>query len=70
MHNQTRDSNQNDLINLRIPGFSFHDFENDIQCSRGKFSLFDRRNLTFNHSVYKEMSLEVIGSKRFKDGGV
>ena len=39
-------------------------------CSRGEFSLIDRRNLTFNHCVDAETSLEEIRSERFKDGGV
>ena len=64
------DSDRNDPINRRIQGFSFHNFENDLRCSREKFSLIDRRSLTFNHSVDVKMSLEVIRSKRFKDGGV
>ena len=50
-HFLTRDSDQNDPINRRIEGFSFRDFENDHWCSRDKFSLIDRRNLTFNHFV-------------------
>ena len=69
-HNLTRDSDQNDPINHQIQGFSFCDFEDDHWRSRGKFSLFYQRNLTSNHSVNVEMSLEAIGSKRFKDGGV
>ena len=48
----------------------FYDFQNDRRCSRGELSLIDRWNLTFNHSVDAEMSLEVIRIKRFKDGGV
>ena len=32
--------------------------------------MIDRRNLTFNHSVDAESSLEEIRSDRFKDGGV
>ena len=68
--NLTRDSNRNDLINHRIHGFSFHDFEDNLRCSRGKFSLIDQQNLTFKHYVDAEMSLEVIGSKRLKDGVV
>ena len=35
-----------------------------------KFSLIDRRNLTFNHSVDAETSLEDIKSEIFKDGRV
>ena len=69
-HNLTLDSDRNDPINHRIQGFSFCDFEDDHRCSRDKFSLFDRRNLASNHFFEKEMSLEVIGSKRFKDDGV
>ena len=69
-HNLTRDSDQNDPINCLIQGFSFCDFEDDHRCSRDEFSLFIRRNLTFNHSVDTEMCLEVIKSKRFKDDGV
>ena len=68
--NLTRDSDRNDPINRRIQGFSSRDFEDDHRCSRGEFSLFDRRNLASNHSVNAEMSLEAIGSKRFKDSGV
>ena len=54
--NLTRDSDQNDPINHQIYGFSFRDFENDLQYSRGKFSLIDRWNLTFNQLVDTEMS--------------
>ena len=68
-HNLTQDSNRNDLINFRIQGFSFRDFEDDHRCSRGKFSLFDQQNLASNHSVDAEMSLQTNGSKRLKDGG-
>ena len=68
--NLIRDSDQNDPINLQIQGFSFRNFEKDCRCSRDEFSLIDQQNLTFNHSVDTEMSLEVIGSKRFKDGSV
>ena len=66
-HNLTQDSDRNDPINRRIQGFSFRDFENDHRCSRGEFSLFDRGNLTFNHSVDAEMCLEVFENKIFKD---
>ena len=45
--NLTRESDQNDPINHRIQGFSFRDIENDCGCSRGEFSVIDRRNLTF-----------------------
>ena len=54
-----QDSDRNDQINLQIQRFSFRDFENDLRYSIGEFSLIDRRNLTFNHSVDAEMSLEV-----------
>ena len=69
-HNLTRDSERNDPINRQIQGFSFRDFKDNCWCSRGKFSLFDRQNLTFHHSVVTEICLEVNESKRFKDGGV
>ena len=69
-HNLTQDSDRNDPINRQIQGFSFRNFENDYRCSRGEFSLFNGRNLASNHFVDAEMILEVIGSKRFKDGGV
>ena len=48
--------------------FHFRDFKNDRRCPRDEFSLIDRRNLTFNHSVDAEMCLEAIRSERFKDG--
>ena len=57
-HNLTQDSDQNDPTDRRIKGFSFCDFEDDCQCSRGKFSLFFRQNLTFNHFINTDMSLE------------
>ena len=69
-HNLTQDSDRNDLIDRRIKGFSFHDFDDDRLRSRGKFFQFSRRNLTVNHFIDAEMSLEAIGSKRFNDGGV
>ena len=69
-HNLTQDNYQNDPIDRRIKGISFHVFEDDRRCSRCKFSLFSQQNLTSNHFVDMEKSLEVIGSKRFKDGGV
>ena len=43
------------------------DFENDHRCSRDEFSLIDRQNLTFDHPVDVETSVEVIRSERFKD---
>ena len=66
-HNLTQESDGNDPINHSIQGYSFCDFEDDHQCLRGEFSLFDRRNLASNHSVDAEMNLEAIGSKIFKD---
>ena len=69
-HNLTQDRDQNNPINRRIQGFSFHDFEDDHWCLRGEFSLFYRQNLTSNHFVDVEMSLKVIESKRFKIFGV
>ena len=63
----TRDSNQNDPIDRRIDGYSFRDFKREHWCSRDKFSLIDRQNLTFNHSMDAESSLEEIRNERFKD---
>ena len=68
-HNLTRDSARNDPIGRQIKGFSFCDFKDDRQHLRGKFSLFFRKNLTFNHSLDVEMSLEK-ENKRFKDWDV
>ena len=41
-----------------------------IGCSRDEFSLIYQQNLTFNHSMDTESSLEQIKSKRFKHGGM
>ena len=56
-----------DPIDRRIDGYSFHEFKHEHRCSRDKFSLIDRQNLTFNHSVDAESSLEETRSERFKD---
>ena len=69
-HNLTRDSDRNDPIDRWIKCFSFRDFEGDHRRSRGKFSILFRQNLTFNHFVNAEMSLQANVSKRFKDGSV
>ena len=66
----TQDCDQNDPINRWIQGFSFRNFENDHRCSRDEFSIIDRRDLSFNHSVDTKMCIEEIRSKRFKDGRV
>ena len=66
----TRDSDLNDPINRRIQGFLLCDFKTGHRCSRDEFSLIDRWNLTFNHSVDAETSLEEIRSEKFKDGRV
>ena len=66
----TRDNERIDPIDRRIDDYSFRDFEREHRCSRDEFSLFDQGNLTFNHSVDTESSLEEISSERFKDGGV
>ena len=39
-YNLTQDCDPNDPIGHQIKGFSFFDFEEDHQHSRGKFSLF------------------------------
>ena len=54
-HNLNCDNDRNDPIDRWIKGFSFRDFEDDRQHSRGEFSLFFRKNLTFNHSIKAEM---------------
>ena len=36
----------------------FPNFEDDRRHSRGEFSLFFRKNLTFNHSLNVKISLE------------
>ena len=41
-HDLTRDSDQNIPINHRIQGFSLCNFEDDLLCSRGEVSLFNR----------------------------
>ena len=51
----TQDSARINLISHRIKGFLS--------------SIFFQQNLTFKHSYDAEMSLEVKGSKRFKDRG-
>ena len=66
----TRDNDRIDRIDRRIDDYSFREFECEHRCSRDKFSYIDRQNLTFNHSVDAESSLEEIRSERFKDGGV
>ena len=53
--------------NMHINGMFYHVKIACYQCSRDKLSLIDRRNLTFNHSVDAESSLEEIRSERFKD---
>ena len=63
----TRVNDRIDPINRRIDDYSFREFKREHRCSRDKFSLIDRQNLTFNHSVDAESSVEEIRSERFKD---
>ena len=56
-----------DQINRWIKGFSFLDFEDKIQNSRGNFSLFFWWNLDFKHSRDAKMSLEEEEINKFKD---
>ena len=63
----TQDNDRIDPIDFRIDVYSFREFKCEHRCSRDKFSLIDRRNLTFNHSVDAESSLEEIRSETFKD---
>ena len=57
---------QNDPIDHQIKRFLFCDFENKVRHSRGYFSLFSRRNLTFKHSLDVEIDVEEDERKRFK----
>ena len=66
----TGDNDQIDPIDRRIDGYSFRELKCEHWCSRDKFSLIDRRNLTFNHFVHAKSSLEEIRSERFKKGRV
>ena len=63
----TRDSTQNDPIDCRIKGFSFHDFKDNHHHLRNDFSLFFPQNLTFKHSLDAELDLEGKERERFKD---
>ena len=65
-----QDSAWIDPISYRIKGLSFCEFKDDHWHSRINFSLFSQWNLTFEHSLDREIDLEVKGSNRFKDGGV
>ena len=49
----------------RIQGFSFCDFENKFQHSRGDLFQFSPPILDFKHSTDVEMSLEEVKNKRF-----
>ena len=52
----------------RSKGSSFCDFEEEfLAFSRGDFSLFSQRNLTFKHSLDVKMDLEEEESNRLKD---
>ena len=66
-HNLTWNSAQNDPINFRIKGFSFHDFEDEFRHSRWDFSLFSERNLTFKHFLDTKINQEEEERKRFKE---
>ena len=66
----TKDSAQIHPISHKIICFSFRKFEDGRWRSRIDFSLFSLLNFTFKHSLDVKMSLEVKGSKRFKDCGV
>ena len=66
----TQDRTRIDPIAHWIIGFSSRKFEDDRWHSIINFSIFSQQNLTFKHSSDMEISLEVKGSKRFKDCGV
>ena len=63
----TRDNDRIDPIDCRIGDYSFRELKREHRCSRDKLSLINQRNLTFNHSVDAESSVEEIRSERFKD---
>ena len=56
--NLTRSRTQNDPINRQIKGFSFRNFKNEVQCSRGDFFWFSPQNLDFKFSLGAKTSLE------------
>ena len=62
----TQDSTRIDSIAHRIRGFLFCEFEDNRWHSRIDFSIFSQQNLTFKHSLDREVSLEAKLSKRFK----
>ena len=66
-HNLTRSHARIDPIDIWIKGFSLCEFEDEIQHSRGDFSLFFQQNLDFKHSLDTKMSLKEKEIKRSKD---
>ena len=68
--NLAQSRTRNDPINRRIQGFSFCDFENEVQRSRCDFFRFFPPNLDFKPSLDAKISLEEEEFKRFKDCGV
>ena len=66
-HSLTQNYAQNDPTNLQIKGFSFCNFKDEFWNLRGEISLVFQRNLTFNHSLDVEMSLEEEESEGFND---
>ena len=68
--NLTQSHAQNDLINSRIQGFSFRNFENKVWHSRCGFFQLGQLILDFKHSLNAKMSLGDEELKRFSDCGV
>ena len=66
----TRDNDQIDPIDRRIDSYSFCEFNREHRCLSDKFSLHDRQNLSYKHSVDAISSLEAITRERFKREGV
>ena len=59
-----------DPINRQNQGYSSKFRKSRSWSTSANFFLVDRRNVDLKHSVDAEMSLEVIGNKRFKIFGV
>ena len=67
MHNSTPHHARNDPTDHWIKVFSFLDFENEFQNSRGEISLFLQKNLDFKYFLDSKMSLGEEEINRFND---
>ena len=68
--NLTQSHARYDPTNFWIQCFSFRNFENEFQRSRGDFFLFFQPILDFKHSSDMEMSLKEVEIKRLQDCSV